>query len=154
MKNRDLMQLALMGLAAAGLVAGQPLMAAEGKPVAQSYSQNPNYSQSTTTTTTQTTKSANMTASQQKFYNMLNDQGKQQFMAMDSKGRDTAIQVFNAPAGQNVCAGLNACAQPGVHDCAGLGSCKNTSTQAFTDPNEAVQVTYNKMMANRQGMSQ
>jgi phage terminase large subunit GpA-like protein len=143
-KKKDLVQLALLGVAAAGLVAAQPLAAA-GAEVAQ-----------TTTTTQQmtTTQTTQMTPDQQRFYNMLNAQGKQQYMQMDSASRSMAIQVFNAPAGQNVCAGLNACANPGVNDCSGQGSCKNTSNQAFTDPNEAVQVVFNKMKKNRQGMTQ
>jgi hypothetical protein len=141
MKRQDLMSLALLGLTAAGLVGGNTLSAEEatnGAPKAEC--------------ACPAAACKPMTAEQQAFYGKLNDQGKQMFIKMDMEGRNMAMQTAKAAPGKNSCAGLNGCAAPGKNDCMGKGSCKGTSVKGFSDPNKAVQVTYDKMMAKRQGM--
>jgi hypothetical protein len=71
---------------------------------------------------------------------------------LDTDARELAIQVFNAPPGKNLCAGLNACVVPGKNDCKGKGSCKNSTQDVFTDPNDAVQVVAAKMKGKRASM--
>jgi hypothetical protein len=142
MRRHHLLQLALLGMAVAGL--GVPLESAQ-KPAQVSATE--------------------LSPRQKQFYDTLNPQTQGLFMQLSPADRDLAIHCFNAPRGHNMCAGLNACSQPTKHECAGVngcptpgnacqgqGSCKNTHDKTFTDPNQAVQVVYNKMMSKRQAL--
>ena len=105
-----------------------------------------------------------VTPDQQQFYETLNPDAQVMFMRLTSEQRDLAINVYNAPPGHNLCAGLNACSEPastchsvnGCHtpgnSCMGHGPGPNTSHKRFTNPNDAVRVVYNKMAAQRNAM--
>jgi hypothetical protein len=151
MKRQELIQLALLGMAAAALVGGQSLEAQTTTPSATTQGATAHKPAGDTAPSCgcPATVSKPLTSEQQTFYNKLNDQGKQMFMKMDTEGRSTAMQAFKAPVGGNSCAGLNACSNPGKNDCMGKGTSKNSSVKTFTDPNQAVKVTYDKMQAKR-----
>jgi hypothetical protein len=153
-KPQDLIQLALLGMAAASLTTLQPLDAQTVRG-----QETPGYSYSQAATFNN-----DLTPDQQQFYGMLNPDAQVMFTRLTSEQRDLAINVYNAPIGQNLCAGLNACSEPasGCHSvngchtpgnsCMGHGPGPNTSPKRFTNPNDAVRVVYNKMAAQRADM--
>lgn len=55
--------------------------------------------------------------------------------------------------GQNMCKGLNSCAQEGENSCAGMGACYGKGEGYFNDKNIAVKVASKKMAEKRLEMS-
>ena len=79
----------------------------------------------------------------------LNGSGVALYNGLDAKGKELARQVASQRCnGTNECKGLNAC-QTDHNECAGKGSCKNTSKCAIADKNLAVKLVADKMKQKR-----
>ncbi|WP_166157045.1 hypothetical protein [Neochlamydia sp. AcF84] len=161
MKKRDLKKLALLGLAGGMMLsqsvhAQQPssrtyltLLAAVSTPGKSS----PPSAPSTATTQAEVDPNAGNLGyhlmDEEELLLELNEEGQQNYQALDVANKKLAQQVASARCGNtNQCKGLNAC-KTDKHECAGQGSCKGQGKCAIADKNLAVKLVYDKMMKKR-----